>query len=162
MKYIKLYEDFTDIPFLELGDRVITQDYYDDVIGDEFYGIDEEDFFKYLSILKNHYDNGGEIQRIIFSYDEPNPKTRDIGHSWTHMGNDVENFIYSIFDFNMEEGIIDGNEGIYLVKAITQPKNITINGSLEQYENNKEEEELMLIDTSKIKILSIEQVHMGL
>lgn len=157
MKYIKLFEDYNDLVYFELADGKITQQYYDTVC-DEDYGIDEEDFNNYLSVLKDYYYNGGEIQRIIFSYSKPRKNTKTIGYSWTHINNDWKNYLQSIYDFNMEEGKINGDEGIYLVKAITQPKNITINGSLEQYELNRDEEELTLIDTTKIKILSIEQV----
>ena len=133
--------------YILVGDYKMPISWYNEFF-DEFFG-DEEELRKYLEILDKYYKEGGKIQRIIFSYTRPNLKR--LGDSWTHINNDWKNYLQTIFDFNMEEGRINGDEGIYLLIGETAPNNIAIRSSLEQYQNNPEEQELTILDTSKIK-----------
>ena len=138
-----------------IGEYELTDKRYNEIIGDIMYGKDEEDVDKYLNVLDTYQKKGGIIQRIIFSNNKPNLKK--IGHSWTHQLNHWKNYIQSLIDFNYEEGKIKGNEDVYMITGETPPNNISIEGSLEQYENNPEEQELTIDDPNKIKILSVER-----
>lgn len=125
---------------------------------DSPYGPEQSEVDKYLSILDTYQEQGGEIIRMVFSYDEPNTVLSRIGHSWTHNGNDWRNFYDSIYDFNRDEGKIEGDEGLWMITAVTPPGNIDIVTSLEQYQNNPEEEELHIDDTVKLKVMRVEKV----
>jgi hypothetical protein len=72
--------------------------------------------------------------------------------------NEWQNYIHSIFDFNYDEGKINGDEGVWLIIGSTPPNNIAIQGSLEQFQNNPEEQELMILDSNKIKVKEIKKV----
>lgn len=138
-----------------VGGYKLDKKWYDQLY-DENYGINEDELKDYLKILDDYQNNGGEIQRVVFSYTKPNIK--NLGNSWTHINNDWKNYIRSIFDFNYEEGKINGDEGVWLIIGSTPPNNIAIQGSLEQFQNNPEEQELMILDDKKIKVKEIKKV----
>jgi hypothetical protein len=141
--------------FMTVGGYSLTKKKYDSLYDDNL-GATEEELLDYLNIIENYQNNGGEIQRIIFSNKRPDIKNP--GYSWTHIGNHWSNYIYSIFDFNYEEGYIKGDEGVWLLTASTPPGNIAVEASLEQFQNNPEEQELRIVNTGIIKITDIKKV----
>lgn len=81
-----------------------------------------------------------------------------MGNSWTHINNNWKNYIQTIYNFNLEEGIINGDENIWLLNAETPKYNIAIQNSIEQYQNNPEEQELTILDTNKLINLNINKI----
>jgi len=153
---VKNFKKFTnDVTSIMVADYKLNKTFYD-TLHNEYYGVDEDELKEYLLIIENYQKIGGEIQRIIFSYTKPNLKK--LGNSWTHINNNWENYIQSIFDFNYENGKINGDEGIWLIIGTTPPNNIAIQNSLEQFQNNPEEQELTIINSNKINIININKV----
>lgn len=142
---------------LIIGGTHIPQKKYKSLF-DGFYRPEQSEVDKYLGLLDTYQEKGGEIIRMVFSYDEPNTDLSKIGNSWTHPGNDWKNFYDSIYDFNRDEGKIEGDEGLWMITAVTPPDNIDIVTSIEQYENNPEEEELHIDDTKKLKVVKVKKV----
>lgn len=144
---------------ITIGEYEITNKEYKDLLFfADLCDIDEETLNNYLNILKIYDQKGGNIQRIVFSVKKPNIK--NIGSCWTHINNDYNNYIQSIFDFNYQEGKIKGGEKAWLITAVTQPNNIAVQNSIEQYQLNPEEEELTIIDINKIKIFDIKELNL--
>jgi len=140
---------------LVVGGIEISNQFYDNLYDDN-YGADEDELKNQLSILDKYQKNGGEIHRVIFSNQKPN--IENIGYSWTHKDNDWRNYKQSIIDFNDSMGKLNGDENIWLIKAITPPNNVAVISSLEQFQNNPEEQEITILNDKILKILDISQV----
>lgn len=142
---------------IKVGNFNLTRQWYNKLFND-MYGNSEEELKEYLNILNNYWNNGGKIQRVIFSYNEPKLINKSLGNSWTHINNNWKNYIQTIYNFNLEEGIINGDENIWLLNAETPKYNIAIQNSIEQYQNNPEEQELTILDTNKLINLNINKI----
>jgi hypothetical protein len=152
MKHLILFESLSG---RMVGDYFLSNTEYDNYIGDGIYGIDEEDFQQYLDILNTYYHHGGSIQRVLFS---SSVNEQNLGHHWTHMDNDIENYIDLLYDFLRDEGRIERNPSITVISGVTPPHNISIKYALEQYQTNYWEEEIYIINPSLITEFHINQI----
>ena len=125
---------------------------YIELLGDGFYGPNKDEIDNYLNTLHNYYNKGGKIQRVIFN---SKFNTKKLGHHWTHINNDIDNYIQDLFDFLYDEGKVNENPSISIIEAITPPHNISIIHSLEQYKNNPWEEEVYIENPKILKEIKI-------
>jgi hypothetical protein len=151
-KYVKTFENFIN-DGKQIGDYFLTNTDYKKLI-DEGYGPDEDEIDNYLNTLNNYYNNGGKIRRIIFS----SKVNKNLGHHWTHMNNDIDNYIQDLFDFLHDEGKVTDNPPITIIEAITPPHNVGVKYSLEQYQNNPWEEEIYIKNSKLLKEVKIRKI----
>jgi hypothetical protein len=65
-KFIKTYESISNNGKM-IGDYFLSDKRYNNMLSQLEMVIYKEDFDKYLDLLNEYYNNGGEIRRVIFS-----------------------------------------------------------------------------------------------
>jgi len=138
---------------IRFKDFLLENNNYDDFLSK--YGYSYDDIFKsvhnefpdyedaifetdfYLRILKNLYENGGEIYRLVFLDNIKKLKKSDLGLHWTTDTGNFTRFYNTLRDNS------DGKNG-YLITANIEPEQVDVESSLDAFKSLPYENEINL------------------
>ena len=103
-----------------------------------------------LYSVSKYYDEGGVLYRVVWLDDITDFDEKNIG---SHFVED-KGQIYNIVEHFENHNYYDKNKEPYLITVKTPPKNVKI---ADDYFNNLNEEEIMVIDQTKLELISIEK-----
>jgi len=161
MKFFKKFNSFInekiDINhiYAKIGDYVLTRGMIDSNYKDkisQYYGHYDDDTIIQatytLRDIETLYDNGGDIYRAVWLKDINDFDEHKLGHHWVCDIHDVKNIIETFQLYKYYEG------DAYIIKAYTPIHNVAM---ADDYWNNLNENEIKIIDDSKLKFISIEK-----
>lgn len=160
MKYLKLFENYTDYSevLVTIGDYELTRtelekEHKKDIAS--YYGSFSEDNIQNalynLHDIAGIYNKGGILYRVIWLKDVNDLDKDDLGHHWVSHKSDVDTIVqtFSQYDYDEEYG---GDP--YVITAETPQTNVTIPF---EYFKNLDECEVLVKDDKLLRFIGIEK-----